>query len=203
LRPASFNEGSLRGAWLNEAHLERASRGKARLDEALVDRAHLEGAWLSGASFYGASLSDTQLVDALLDMAFLGKAESLAQTQLEAAWGEDTTLPDGYTRPRSEQWLPKVFDMDNLDDRWGYGRLATNSGGLKPKKSAGPRPRPRVAPAWKREIRALNIDNPRGSWFSKIPIGAFPRCSGSGSMSRHGLKASTETRLPLKSGTNG
>ena len=88
MRSASFNEGSLRGAWLNEAHLERASRGKARLDEALVDRAHLEGAWLSGASFYGASLSDTQLVDALLDMAFLGKAESLAQTQLEAAWGK-------------------------------------------------------------------------------------------------------------------
>ena len=120
IEAASFNEGSLRGAWLNEAHLERASHGKARLDEALVDRAHLEGAWLSGASFYGASLSDTQLVDALLDGAFLGKAESLAQTQLEAAWGEDTTLPDGYTRPRSEQWLPKVFDMDNLDDRWGH-----------------------------------------------------------------------------------
>ena len=120
LEAASFNEGSLRGAWVNEAHLERASLGKARLDEALVDKAHLEGAWLSGASFYGASLSDTQLVDALLDGAFLGKAESLAQTQLEAAWGEDTTLPDGYTRPRNERWLPKVFDMDNLDDRSGH-----------------------------------------------------------------------------------
>ena len=120
LEAASFNEGSLRGAWLNEAHLERASHGKARLDEALVDKAHLEGAWLSGASFYGASLSDTQLVDALLDGALLGKAESLAQTQLEAAWGEDTTLPDGYTRPRNERWLPKGFDMDNLDDRWGH-----------------------------------------------------------------------------------
>jgi hypothetical protein len=169
----------------------------------LVDRAHLEGAWLSGASFYGASLSDTQLVDALLDRAFLGKAESLAQTQLEAAWGEDTTLPDGYTRPRSEQWLLKYLIWIIWMIAGGIGRLATNSGGLKPKKSAGPRPRPRVAPAWKREIRALNIDNPRGSWFSKIPIGAFPRCSGSGSMSRHGLKASTETRRPLKSGTNG
>jgi hypothetical protein len=169
----------------------------------LVDKAHLEGAWLSGASFYGALLSDTQLVDALLDGAFLGKAESLAQTQLEAAWGKTrpfrTATPGLATNGGSLKYLIWIIWMI----AGGIGKLATNSGGLKPKKSAGPRPRPRVAPAWKREIRALNIDNPRGSWFSKIPIGASPRCSGSGSMSRPGLKASTETGRPLKSGTNG
>jgi hypothetical protein len=49
----------------------------------------------------------------------------------------------------------------------------------------------------------LRIDNPRASWFSKIPIGASPRRSGSGSMSRHGLKTTTTTRRLLKGGTNG
>jgi hypothetical protein len=32
---------------------------------------------------------------------------------------------------------------------------------------------------------------------------ALSRASGSGSMSRHGLKTSIKTRRPLKSGTNG
>jgi uncharacterized protein YjbI with pentapeptide repeats len=96
---AFLNEASLRGAWLNEAHLESTLLGDARLDEALLDKAHLEGAWLNGTSLSGASLRDTQLVDVLMDKAFLGKAETVAQTQIEAAWGdEDATLPEGFTR---------------------------------------------------------------------------------------------------------
>jgi hypothetical protein len=96
-----------------------AQRGPSGKDEALLDKAHLEGAWLNGTSLYGASLGDTQLVDALMDRAFLGKAETVAQTQIEAAWGdEDTTLPEGFTHPCNERWLPKGVDTDKLNARW-------------------------------------------------------------------------------------
>jgi hypothetical protein len=49
----------------------------------------------------------------------------------------------------------------------------------------------------------LRIDNPRGPWFSKIPLALFRAAAGSSSMLRRSLKTTIKTRRPLKSGTNG
>jgi uncharacterized protein YjbI with pentapeptide repeats len=119
LEGAFLIEASLTGAWLNEAHQEGTLLGSCRLDKALLDKAHLESAWLKGANLYGASLSDGLLVDALLDGAYLGQAEGVAQEQIDAAWGiTDTTLPNNCTRPLNERWLSEEVDADKLDGRW-------------------------------------------------------------------------------------
>ena len=120
LEGAGFSEAHLDGAWLHGAHLEGASFREARLENAFLNKAHFEGATLDGANLKGASLGNAVLVDARLDGADLGKAESVAQAQIEVAWGaEDTVLPDNCSRPCNERWRPDNFvDVVNRNDRW-------------------------------------------------------------------------------------
>jgi hypothetical protein len=49
----------------------------------------------------------------------------------------------------------------------------------------------------------LRIDNPRGSWFSKIPPALLRAAAGSSSMLRRSLKTTTKTWPSLKGWTNG
>jgi uncharacterized protein YjbI with pentapeptide repeats len=115
---AGFAEAALEGAWLNKAHLEGASLGKACLKNALLDGTHLDGALLTEANLNGASLDHALLADAGLDGADLGKAESVDQTPIEAARGDqETILPDNCTRPRNERWLPDKFSVEDVFDR--------------------------------------------------------------------------------------
>jgi hypothetical protein len=85
---SDFYGAALAGAVFSKAHLEGAWLNEAALTGAWLNEAHLEGAWLSGANLYGASLSDGLRVDAFLDGAYLGRAEKVAQEQIEAAWGD-------------------------------------------------------------------------------------------------------------------
>jgi uncharacterized protein YjbI with pentapeptide repeats len=110
LRGAYLFNAHLERADLSEAHLERAQLGIAHLEEAKLYKAHLEGAYLIEACLEGASLSDADFSNACLLGAHLDKAqlyaadlssaEKLTQEQIDVALGDAATkLPEGLTRP--------------------------------------------------------------------------------------------------------
>ncbi len=99
-----------KGADLGNAHMEKADLVGAHLEEANLGRAYLEEADLREAHLEEAILERAHLEKADLREANLTGATSLTQAQLnQACADENTTLPEGLTRPKpcSEEDLPK------------------------------------------------------------------------------------------------
>jgi hypothetical protein len=76
LRGAALNQAHLEDARLHEAHLEGANLSGAHLERAILYRAHLDGAYpveahLEDADLYGAHLEDAKLYEAHLERARL------------------------------------------------------------------------------------------------------------------------------------
>jgi uncharacterized protein YjbI with pentapeptide repeats len=116
---ANLSEANLHGANLSEANLSEANLSEADLSEANLHGANLNfanlnngtdlhgadlggadlhGANLHGANLHAANLSFADLRGATLLGANLSSARNLAQTQLNAACGDEKTqLPDGFS----------------------------------------------------------------------------------------------------------
>ena len=102
LREANLERGHLKRANLAEAELERAKLEEANLVDANLAKANLQEANLVNANLSKANLSGANLKEADLTGAFLQEMteESLTQTQINEAVGNDTTkLPDHLQRP--------------------------------------------------------------------------------------------------------
>jgi hypothetical protein len=97
-------DGTLRGAALQEANLERAILREANLDQADLRGASLRWADLRGASLRGALLDQADLSGANLEEARL-RGAALGYAELD----EGTTLPDG------SRWAPDS-DTDRFTD---------------------------------------------------------------------------------------
>ncbi len=86
---------NLTKAHLSMAHLTKADLTKANLTKAYLIKADLTKANLSKAELRGANLSKANLAGATLT-----NVKNLIQSQLnQACVDEDTTLPEGLTRP--------------------------------------------------------------------------------------------------------
>lgn len=105
LERARFARAHLEGADLEGAHLEGAALAETYLEGAFLRGAHLEGAlfWrarLEGANLRRARFERTILQEAHLEGASLLAVEGLTQTQVDSAYGDETTqLAPGLTRP--------------------------------------------------------------------------------------------------------
>ena len=98
----SLQGANLQEAYLVDVNLERAKLEEANLVEANLERANLAEANLVDVNLRGAKLAGANLKEADLSGAFLQEMteESLTQTQINAALGNDATkLPDHLQRP--------------------------------------------------------------------------------------------------------
>jgi uncharacterized protein YjbI with pentapeptide repeats len=97
---ASLKGASLARAWLHGANFQEANASRANFSHAQLQGATLVEASLEKADFGDAILSDETLYGTHLHGASLINARGLTQDQLDIAIGdENTTIPDGLTRP--------------------------------------------------------------------------------------------------------
>ncbi len=95
----------MRGGWraaLDRAHLGGANLENVNLRQATVRHASLTGADLTGADLTGADLTGADL----------SEVQGLSQSQLEGAYGSETTkLPVGFQPPAV--WTSENQDSQN------------------------------------------------------------------------------------------
>jgi uncharacterized protein YjbI with pentapeptide repeats len=106
LQGAHLRGAQLRGASPTDAQLQGADLRGAQLQDALLASSQLQGADLRGAQLQGADLTDAQLQGADLRGAQLQlyllpyTVKNITQDQInETCIDENTTLPEGLTRP--------------------------------------------------------------------------------------------------------
>jgi len=105
LKDVDLRGADLYGAKLKGAFLLRADLGGAVFREADLSMAYLREADLTGADLENADLTDAEFTDVVLSGADLTGAnltgaKELTQAQIEGTIGnEETTLPEGFTRP--------------------------------------------------------------------------------------------------------
>jgi uncharacterized protein YjbI with pentapeptide repeats len=98
LRAASMDGSDLSGADLHEAQLNLTNLHDSNLSSANLMNANLAEADLSGVDLSGANLSGANLKKGPNRYGgYYGDVKNLTQTQLDAACGTNTKLPDGLT----------------------------------------------------------------------------------------------------------
>jgi curved DNA-binding protein CbpA len=118
--PINLQDTDLEGAELRHANLTGAQMAYANLVAADLVHARLNDADLTGADLTDAMLDNADLTGAKLDRAILtgaslGDARGLTQAQIDAAYGDASTVVPASVMPPAS-WFPPVEDDDFFNE---------------------------------------------------------------------------------------